>query len=305
MATTDILTTKQTTPTIYAYITPNDHAKDGWIKIGYTDRDAETRIREQTHTADTKYEILWSHDARYDGGDYFTDSDFHWYLVQNGISRGTHGDTGKPSEWFDFGVGNEHRAKELFKSFVFQDYSGVQGSKDEKQYRLRTEQAEAVEQTLAYLKAGAGKEFLWNAKPRFGKTLAAYDFARKGNFSNVLIVTNRPAIANSWYDDFSKFIRWQEPDFLFVSETDALKGTNSLSREKYKEITLHSIGVRECKQIAIVSLQDLKGSLHFGGPFDKLEWVASIEWDLLIVDEAHEGVDTSKTEAIHMRLYPD
>jgi hypothetical protein len=71
-------------------------------------------------------------------------------------------------------------------------------------------------------------EFLWNAKPRFGKTLSTYDFARKGGFRNVLIVTNRPAIANSWYEDFEKFIKWQEPETFFISETDSLKKTSSL-----------------------------------------------------------------------------
>jgi superfamily II DNA or RNA helicase len=39
-------------------------------------------------------------------------------------------------------------------------------------------------------------------------------------------------------------------------------------------------------------LQDLKGSKYFGGNYDKLRWVADLEWDLLIIDEAHEGVDT-------------
>ena len=45
-----------------------------------------------------------------------------------------------------------------------------------------------------------------------------------------------------------------------------------------------------------MSLQDLKGSIHFGGDYDKLEEVANIYWDVLVVDEAHEGVDTYKTD---------
>jgi hypothetical protein len=85
MASTKIKPLEQASPTIYAYITPNDLSKKGWVKIGYTDRDAKTRIKEQTHTSGTKYKLLWSHDARYDGGEYFTDNDFHWYLVQSGI----------------------------------------------------------------------------------------------------------------------------------------------------------------------------------------------------------------------------
>ncbi len=48
--------------------------------------------------------------------------------------------------------------------------------------------------------------------------------------------------------------------------------------------------------IEFVSLQDLKGSQYFGGSYDKLKHIAEIDWDLLVIDEAHEGVDTTKTD---------
>ncbi|MTW31054.1 DEAD/DEAH box helicase family protein, partial [Streptococcus pneumoniae] len=87
---------------------------------------------------------------------------------------------------------------------------------------LRQEQEEAVAKTLAYFQEHAGGKFLWNAKPRFGKTLSTYDLARRMEAVNVLIVTNRPAIANSWYDDFETFIAGQTT-YKFVSESDSLK----------------------------------------------------------------------------------
>ena len=65
-------------------------------------------------------------------------------------------------------------------------------------------------------------EFLYNAKPRFGKTLTVYDLAKRMHLEKVLIVTNRPAIANSWYEDYCKFLG-TESGFSFVSEVDALK----------------------------------------------------------------------------------
>ncbi len=43
-------------------------------------------------------------------------------------------------------------------------------------------------------------------------------------------------------------------------------------------------------------MQDLKGSVYFGGSYDKLEHVAHLDWDLLVIDEAHEGIDTTKTD---------
>src|SRR5699024_8472089 len=44
------------------------------------------------------------------------------------------------------------------------------------------------------------------------------------------------------------------------------------------------------------SLQGLKGSVYFGGNYDKLKWISELNWDLLVIDEAHEGVDTYKTD---------
>jgi type II restriction enzyme len=307
MVSTEIRTIDQASPAIYAYTTPNDVAKKGWVKIGYTLRDAETRVREQTRTSDTSFELLWSHDARFDGGEYFTDNDFHWYLVQCGVEQGRFQHSGRLSEWFFFGSGKEKQAEELFKKFVFKDYSPIQSPAQGTPYQLREEQADAVERTLAYMRLGQKPaEFLWNAKPRFGKTLAAYDFVRRDDFKRVLIVTNRPAIANSWYDDFVKFIKWQEPHMYFISETDALKDSGALSREEYrKALSSFDHDDIDIKQIAFVSLQDLKGSIFFGGEFEKLQWVADMKWDLLVVDEAHEGVDTSKTDWAFSRIMRD
>lgn len=54
--------------------------------------------------------------------------------------------------------------------------------------------------------------------------------------------------------------------------------------------------------LAFISLQDLKGSVYFGGVYDKLEWVKNLEWDLLVIDESHEGVDTFKTDFAFDRI---
>lgn len=275
------------TPTIYAYATPTNTAKDGWIKIGYTDRDADKRIWEQTHTVGIEPKKLWNHEARFNGGGYFSDRDFHAFLTKNGIRRN------KGTEWFFFN-GTPEEAEALYREFVFKDYSKVQ--KEQKlDYQLRKEQEAAVDKTLEYAKNHPNGEFLWNAKPRFGKTLTSYDLVRKLDSMNVLIVTNRPAIANSWYDDFIKFIAWQT-DFKFISESDSLKHRSPMTRQDFVDYT---IAHDDAKQVAFLSLQDLKGSKYFRGDdggIDKLKWVADINWDILIIDEAHEGVDTFKTD---------
>ncbi|WP_438849886.1 DEAD/DEAH box helicase family protein [Enterococcus sp. AZ048] len=281
---TAVVPKREIKPTIYAYITPTNTAKEGWIKIGYTDRDADTRIWEQTHTVGIEPKKLWAHEARFNGGGYFSDRDFHEYLRKSGIRRN------KGTEWFYFNSHPEN-ALALYREFVFKDYSKIQ--KDQQlTYQLRAEQEAAVEKTLSYSEENPSGSFLWNAKPRFGKTLASYDLVRKMEAINVLIVTNRPAIANSWFDDFTKFIAWQT-DYKFVSESDSLKDCSPMSREEYVNYATNN---ENTKQIAFLSLQDLKGSLYFGGGYEKLKWVADTNWDILIIDEAHEGVDTFKTD---------
>lgn len=114
--------------------------------------------------------------------------------------------------------------------------------------------------------------------------------------TRVLIVTNRPSIANSWLEDFKKFIGWQT-GWKFISESDSLKGKSGyLSRKQYLEALANTMNDGIKGQVAFESLQGLKGSIYFGGQYDKLDWITKQEWDLLIIDEAHEGVDTYKTD---------
>ena len=124
------------------------------------------------------------------------------------------------------------------------------------------------------------------------KTLTAYDLVKRLEAKNVLIVTNRPAIANSWYDDYVTFLGTPS-GYAFVSEVDALKGKPYVvSRNDY----VSNLSNTKLHCIEFLSLQDLKGSIYFGGTYDKLREVKDLNWDLLVIDEAHEGVDTLKTD---------
>lgn len=68
-----------------------------------------------------------------------------------------------------------------------------------------------------------------------------------------------------------------------------------MTREQWKAYSLQNVD-QDPRIIEFVSLQDLKGSQYFGGSFDKLKHIADFHWDLLVIDEAHEGVDTTKTD---------
>ena len=292
----ELQTAKQVVPMIYAYTTPEIERHHGWTKIGYTEQDVDERIAQQTRTADVAYREEWRGTAIYDDGSgkAFRDTDFHAYLRKEGVEQ----DKEKNNEWFHI---TGPASKEKFHEF--KSNRGVSPTPESVPYVLRQEQEDAVKRAKAYFESHKNGEYLWNAKPRFGKTLAVYDLCLRMEAQRILIVTNRPAIANSWYDDFVKFVG-SEKGYLFVSDTDALKDKpHVLSRKQFEELlanpALCAKSDYENKlkgHIAFMSLQDLKGSLYFGGEYDKLKYVRDINWDILVIDEAHEGVDTEKTD---------
>lgn len=301
MQTPNIKSTKPVVPMIYAYTTPGITYHDGYTKIGYTEQKVEDRVYQQTHTAGIKAKIEWQGNAVFDdgSGEMFNDKMFHAYLRKNDVKQpmdlgNEYFDKDDKNEWFLISP-NDSRA-------MFYDFRSNRGIVEQIHeiipYILRSEQEQAVSITKAYKESHEKGEFLWNAKPRFGKTLAVYDFMKKIGAKSVLIVTNRPAIANSWYSDYAKFIG-RASKYFFVSDVDGIKNkrlvisydeyaADKKSRESKKK---EAIGL-----IDFVSLQDLKGSIYFGGKFDKLKEIKDITWDLLVIDEAHEGVDTYKTD---------
>ncbi len=68
-----------------------------------------------------------------------------------------------------------------------------------------------------------------------------------------------------------------------------------MTREQWRAYSLNHQD-EDPRIVEFLSLQDLKGSQYFGGPYDKLKHIAELDWDLLVIDEAHEGIDTTKTD---------
>ncbi len=68
-----------------------------------------------------------------------------------------------------------------------------------------------------------------------------------------------------------------------------------MTREQWRAFSLNHQD-EDPRIVEFLSLQDLKGSQYFGGSYDKLKHIAQFDWDLLVIDEAHEGIDTTKTD---------
>lgn len=164
-----VQTTGEAHPQIYAYTTPEIRRHDGWTKIGYTEQPVEVRLAQQTHTADVRCELQWCGNATYeDTGKPFKDTNLHSYLTKLGIDRIP------KTEWFHV---EPTPAKEHFRDF--RENHGIVDGLPTVEYCLRDEQERACQGAADYAAAHEGGEYLWNAKPRFGKTLASYDLCKR------------------------------------------------------------------------------------------------------------------------------
>ncbi|SES19556.1 DEAD/DEAH box helicase [Lentzea albida] len=296
MTSPNISTFREVVPYIYSWTTPDIPKYDGWEKIGYTEQDsADKRISQQASQLNITKIKVWAYRATFiteDGGT-FRDSDFHEFLRQQGIEREFDPtSTPRRTEWHKF-AGAPKTSRAYFLDFASKTFTAsLEESQDD--YTLRLEQQLAVSQAMTAFGTDGVGEVLWNAKPRFGKTLTTYDLMRKLDVRRALIVTNRPAVANSWFDDYQRFIGHQTT-YQFVSDSPSLAQRNPMTREQWRAYSRQNVD-RDPRIIEFVSLQDLKGSQYFGGSFNKLKHISDAQWDLLVIDEAHEGVDTTKTD---------
>lgn len=270
----------EATPTIYAYELPNDSSRKGQIKIGFTNRTAQARIREQIGATRAEFKIVFEENAMRNDGSAFTDFDVHSYLKKKKY-KNTDG------EWFECTVADVKAALIALKS-------GEENQENRTlNFRMRPEQKSAVEQTAHYFnnfdrtESTLTPEFLWNAKMRFGKTFTAYQLAKTMNWKKVLVLTFKPAVENSWQEDLLchvDFEGWQ-----FIS-----KNTSEEEIDESKPL------------VCFGSFQDFLGrNTSTGGVKTKNEWVHATNWDCVIFDEYHFGAWNENSKALFEELYED
>ena len=249
---------------------------------------ANERIKEFTNTAGIKFNLLYTELAiKSDKGNYqaFRDYDVHRVLINSNVERIFIDET-TGREWFKVSLDDAIRAIQAVK-LNMDNLSGVPGETNKISITLRPEQEDAIKQTENYFKKG--KTFLWNAKMRFGKTLSALELIRRMEFAKTIIITHRPVVDKNWYEDFNKI--FQEGNYIYGSKN---KG-NSIKK-------LLSSGKNF---VYFASIQDLRGSDTVGGKFSKNETIFNTDWDLVIVDEAHEGTTTALGDSVIKKIVKD
>ena len=281
----------------------NDAAHRGCLKIGEAtcedenvfglspnskalNEAARKRINQYTQTAGIAYDLLYTELTIYNRGGLrsFNDKEVHNVLERSGIKKKVFDTVNKANEWFITDLETVKRAIAAVKEGR-NSLSSTEITREYSPIVFRPEQQEAISKTKKQFKKG--NQMLWNAKMRFGKTLSALQVVKDMEFQRTLILTHRPVVNTGWFEDFGK-IFYDRKDFAYGSKNNG-ESYDSLERQ------VESHGLH---YVYFASMQDLRGSELVGGNFDKNNEVFATDWDLIIVDEAHEGTQTELGKAV-------
>ena len=216
----------------------------------------------------------------------FNDKQVHEILERSGIKKKK---LGSSTEWFECGVAEVKEAIKAAKEGR-SSISLIDVASKQQPIVFRPEQLDAIK--LTKKRFATNNQFLWNAKMRFGKTLTALQVVKELSFDKTIIITHRPVVDEGWFDDFRK-IFFDSPNYKYGSKNNG-ESFNSLLKLN-KEHGTHFV--------YFASMQDLRGSEKVGGNFDKNDEIFSTDWDMLIVDEAHEGTKTALGQAVIHEIF--
>ena len=275
---------------------------------------ARERIDQYTKTAAIKYELLYTECSAFIHKGVlqsFDDKQVHSVLLRSGIQRPDFSDEGLGKEWFKTDLTTVKNAISAAKEGRSSLFPEEKTQNEPAPIVFRPEQREAIDKAVKHFTKNKGKgqrKMLWNCKMRFGKTLSALQVVREMGARRTLIVTHRPVVNAGWYEDFEKIfydLRAAEP------VADGSKGAGAAKKgelqEKYnygsaqKGERLDQLLLQADEGAHIVcfaSMQDLRGAETVGGQHDKNADIFATDWDLLIVDEAHEGTQTELGQAV-------
>ena len=281
----------------------NDNAHQGALKIGEAtatlgdgyfkpnssllNKAAKERIDQYTKTAGISYQLLYTEGTMFTDGkghvSSFNDKQVHKVLERSGIKRKSFEKKNQGREWYVTDLKTVKRAIAAVKEGR-ESLDNGEVTHEQSPIEFRPEQNMAIDRTIARFKRG--NQMLWNAKMRFGKTLSALEVVLEMEMQRTIILTHRPVVDEGWFEDFQK-IFFDQPDYHYGSRT---KG------ESFQK--LEQLARQGDSYVYFASMQDLRGAETVGGKFDKNADVFAAPWDMLIVDEAHEGTKTDIGQSV-------
>ena len=184
--------------------------------------------------------------------------------------------------------------------------------------KFRPEQEKAIHDTVEYFQKefkdpNKGKHYLWNAKMRFGKTLSGLEVAKRCGYRSTLIITHRPVVDKGWHDDFEKI--FHTPEALADYHEKGLEPAygrrmmdDNDSQGDFYTLT-NEVDAGKKILVFFVSMQYLRLSQFVGGKERRLDplkrAIMEYDWDFVMVDEAHEGIDAAAGVRVMNKLKKD
>lgn len=234
---------------------------------------AMRRIKQYMTTAGISVDLGWVELAyRRSDGYWFHDYDVHDVLKRSRVRQASEL-TGQ--EWFEVDLETAKAAIAAVKEG--RHALNLPPVVEERKIELRPNQQDAVDQTKKVFKKK--NKMLWNAKMRFGKTLASLQLIKDMGFEKVLLMTHRPVVKDSWFEDFDK-MEMAQAGYRYGS--------------KNRGETIDVLKEGETPFIYFASIQ----LLRYGGGETNLSDYADVDWDLIIIDEAHEGTQTELSSVV-------
>ena len=194
---------------------------------------------------------------------------------------------------------------------------------------LRSEQRDAIDQAKERFCKRSGRrgeyqyevlpeyrQFLWNAKMRFGKTICAMQLMRELDVKRTLIITHRPVVGESWLQAFKQVVgrKSSEPKvkgnsdihktygFGMRSDDESETAGNYYDLEKFVEtpgnhyaffVSIQYIRLSELVNSKTQAKNTGAGNTTSAANEKLKADILKTDWDLIIIDEAHEGTLTS------------
>lgn len=251
---------------IYVYSTPTYKSKN-WYKIGKTDQEsASIRISQQDGTSnpeklEKEYELNITDETELSS--YEVEQKIHNFYDRLGKRvRGNR-------EWFEVDGGIEE-IKKVVESIL--DNTDLHKS----EIKLKPHQIEANKKINECF-VSEDKRCLLAHKPRSGKTFTTIYNIKENNYKNVVILTSYPILNFQWEEVILGFKGFSNTEVIIGSSLNKIE----LNRDK--------------NSIVLLSLQDVKGGEEVFEK-EKFDLIKDIEFDLLVIDEVHYGVETEKTQ---------
>ncbi len=281
---------------IYIYSIPDEGHRNR-LKIGSatvntmhpTPREIEAaahaRIKQQTKTADVRYVLEYFKLAVTNEGEFFSDYDVHNVLIRSGYDRKSENTKNIHSEWFEIDLVTAKNAILAVEEGREALTTSERTRKKHSTFQFRPNQLDAIAQTTKAIRQNR-KHYLWNAKMRFGKTSAAMRVALDNNLNKVLIVTHRPSVSTDWYNDFLTVFSGTGYEYSSRTKGESLERRLSDGKPFVYFASLQDLRLSEIVVSDKAAKSQAKG-------FKKNLEVFDTDWDMLIIDEAHEGTQSN------------